>query len=179
MYNSWRRSASAGRPRAVRPPGQKAGGNANQKAEFMRQIATLEQAELKTKLDECDRSIAALGELPMLAENKGELEDKREMIIAKLTPAAAAEAQKDMPPSTSKRESQLREIAGSIKALSEVGGDLNKPIIDALRDQQSALKKALDESKSSEEQLKIQQDALVRHQDKEIKKQGTVLNKEK
>ena len=145
----------------------------------MTQIATLEQAELKTKLDECDRSIAALGKLPMLADNQAELEEKREMIIAKLTPTAVAEARRDMPPSTSKRESQLREIAGSIKALSEVGGDLNKPIIDALRDQQSALKKALDETKSSDEQLTVQQDVLVRHQDKEIKKQGAVLNKEK
>ena len=179
MHNSWRRSASVGRPRAVRPPDPKAGGNGNRKVEFKRQIATLDQAELKTKLEECDRSIIALGELPMLADKKGELEDKREIIIAKLSPDAAAEAQKDLPPSTSKREAQLREISGSIKALSEVGGDLNKPIIDALREQQSTLRKAIDETKSSEEQLKIQQDALVKHQDKEIKKQGTVLNKEK
>ncbi len=179
MHSSWRRSASVARPRAVRPPGQRAGANGNHMADFKRQIATLEQAELKIKLEECDRSIAALGELPMLADKKGELENKRDLIIAKLTPAAAAEAQKDMPPSASKREGQLREISGSIKALSEVGGDLNKPIIDALREQQSALKKAIDETKSSEEQLKIQQDALVRHQDKEIKKQATVLNKEK
>ena len=77
----------------MRPPDPaKTNGKGAQLADFKHQIATLEQQQLKVKLEECDRSIAALGELPMLVDKKAELQEKRELIVAKLPPDVAAEA---------------------------------------------------------------------------------------
>ena len=48
--------------------------------DFKRSVAVMDDAKLKEQLQECERSIKAVADIPMMADMKNELAAKREII---------------------------------------------------------------------------------------------------